>query len=340
MGRTSKKIRFKELPVGIADIKAVADVIRSKSLGMGQTVNELEEEFADYVGAKYAVALNSCTNSLFLTLMGQPVDHVGIPSMMVPLVANEIIHAGKRPYFVDNTNWVGSAYRLKNTNIVDSAHQVAKVGEWFFDHYVVCYSFYPTKPIGGADGGMICTNSEEEANWYRKARFFGRNEGDSLTKNSWEYGIEFPGWKMNMSDVQAAIVLTQLRKHPSNDGTMGQIRDSYNEILGLDNKSKYLYRINVENRDEFIKHMKENGVECGIHFEPLHMMECYKQYAMPNVDDTQDLGLSSHSELPKTEEEFKTTVSLPFHTFLSPQDISYICELTLEWKQKTVKEAI
>ena len=48
MGSFGSKIRFKELPVGAEDIKAVTDVLKAKSLGMGTTVNVLEEEFADY----------------------------------------------------------------------------------------------------------------------------------------------------------------------------------------------------------------------------------------------------------------------------------------------------
>ena len=61
-------IRFKVLPIGGHDIKAVEKVMASKSLSMGKTVAELEEEFADYVGAKYAVAVNSCTSALRLCL--------------------------------------------------------------------------------------------------------------------------------------------------------------------------------------------------------------------------------------------------------------------------------
>ena len=321
MGNFGTKIRFKELPIGEEDIGAVTNVLKSKSLGMGTTVNVLEEEFADYVGSEYAVAVNSCTNSLFLSMLyfikGVHSAHINVPSMMVPLVPNEIIHAQCIPYFNNDTDWVGHHYKLDKTNIIDSAHEVIR-GLHDFNEYTVCYSFYPTKPVCGADGGMICTNDEDAAKWYRKARFFGRDDGSSLTKNSWEYKIEFPGWKMNMSDVQAAIALTNLRRHPWVDSKMTRIREKYNDLLGYENTSNYLYRIEVENRDAFISYMSDNNVECGVHFYPLHMMEAYKDFGRDDMTEVESV--------------YYKTVSLPFHTFLTDDQIEYICEKVYRWE--------
>lgn len=325
--RGEAMIRFKQLPVDNSDITAIAEVIKMGSLGGGYKVAQLEEEFADYIGCKYAVAVSSCTNALFLTLThwrkyNAHSSDVTIPSMMVPLVANEIIHAGFKPYFNDDTHWVGHHFALEGTNIIDSAHSVIP-NRFHFDLVTVCYSFYPTKPICGADGGMICTNDKEAADWYRKARFFGRDSGGTQVKNSWEYGQEFAGWKMNMSDVQAAIVLNQLNKHPYHDWKMTQLRKHYNKNLNLENTSNYLYRINVPERDEFIHYMKDKSVECGVHFFPLHMMDLYKQY--------------HREDMTKVEQEYETTVSIPFHTKLAKKDMDWMCDEILTWKRQ--KEA-
>ena len=312
-------IRFKVLPIGHRDFNAVKEVLASKSLGMGKTVARLEEEFADYVGSQYAVALNSCTNSLYLSLCycRFPYNSVRIPSMMVPLVANEIIHAEYTPYFVDNVEWIGSSYSLENTPIIDSAHEVISLNKEAFDNRIICYSFYPTKPVCGADGGMICTNEKEWAEWFRKARYFGFGGAGTICKNSWEYEPEFIGWKMNMTDVQAAIALTQLRNLPKNHKRMEQIRRLYNAELGYNRTSHYLYRINVKKRDRFIEYMANNGIECGVHYKPLHMMKPYQKYP--------------RDDMSKTEAEYKTTVSLPYHTSLSDEDVWYIVEKIKDW---------
>lgn len=269
-------IPFKKLPIDDSDMKAVEKVMHSKSLGMGKTVYELEEEFADYVGSKYAVAVNSCTSAIYLSLIyrrrNEYIGACSIPSMTVPLVANTIIHSGTWLKFRDDTRWVGRSYELEGFDIIDSAHEVKKRDDWD-KNKLVCYSFYPTKPVCSADGGMICTNDEDAVKWFRSARMYGRAKAETKVKNSWEYTIDFPGWKMNLSDIQAAIALNQLRKLPEIDRLRQGIVNFYNKRLGILNTGLYLYRINVPNRDAFVPWMLDQGIECGVHFAPLHLMK-------------------------------------------------------------------
>jgi len=310
-------IRFKVLPIDGSDYKAVEEVLASKSLSMGKKVSELEEEFASYVGAKYAVAVNSCTSALYLALefFKHRYRAVTIPSMTVPLVANAVIHSGCTLKFSDRVDWVGKSYELQDTPIIDSAHEVLpRTG---FDK-VICYSFYPTKPVCSAEGGMICTNRADVVDWVKRARWYGRDTGESKIKNSWEYTITFPGWKMNMTDIQAAIALNQLRKLPKLDVERAHVCHLYNEFLGEKNTSFYLYRINVPRRNNFIRWMRENGVECGVHFAPLHQMEAYSKY--------------EHGKMKKTEKEYQSTVSLPFHDSLEDWEVKQVCDLVSEWR--------
>ena len=312
-------IRFKTLPLDLSDFEAVKKVMEAKSLSMGKTVAELEDRFADYVGAKYAVALNSCTSALFLCAMYKG-DTYEIPSMTVPLVANSIIHAGKDLEFRDDVKWVGHSYPIDN-GVWDSAHEVKMRTDWRYN-VAVCYSFYPTKPICSAEGGMICTNDEELVKWVRKARWYGRSEGESVIKNSWEYQIEFAGWKRNMTDIQAAIALNRLKKLNEVNTERRRVLSRYNKFFDKSESSMYLYRINVKHRDDFIKWMRARGVECGVHFAPLHRMEPYKHCRV-------------NGDMPKTMKDYETTVSLPYHHELSDKDIDYICELVGEWTDKT-----
>lgn len=314
-------IPFKRLPLGNAEAAAVAEVIMAGTLGPGKKVDELEREFAAYIGSKYAVSVDSCTSALFLALtyrlqFGPHTAFVEIPSMTVPLVANTVIHTGLEPRFVDECDWVGMSYEMRPFGIIDSAHRVARGDYRKYPGAFMCFSFYPTKPITSCEGGMIATDDEDAVKWFRKARFYGRN-ADATVKNSWEYDIEFPGWKMNMTDVQAAIALCQLRRLDKIDRERQRVVDAYNASFGLKNRSLYLYRVNVERRDEFIRHMSKNGVECGVHFKPLHLMEPFRKYAT--------------SPLAKTEQAGMHTVSLPMYDSMSPDEVSTVINLTKEW---------
>lgn len=320
-------IPFKVLPIAEEEIYAVVNVLKSKSLSMGKVVKEFEDCFAEYVSSKYAVAVNSCTSALFLSLKYVslvnngllPID-VQIPSMTVPLVANTIIHANGRIKFIDEVRWVGHSYYYKPYEIIDSAHRVDKDQYQEDNKSLMCFSFYPTKPVTSCEGGMICTNDKDAYDWLKKARWYGRNEGESKIKNSWEYDIEFPGWKMNMTDIQAAIALEQLKKLPELTKRRQYIVSLYNGILNENNSSLYLYRIEVQERDKFISYMKDNKVECGIHFKPLHLMEAFKNC---NKDD-----------LSNTERIAKYTVSLPLYDSLSDDDVVYVSKLVNYWRYK------
>lgn len=309
-------IEFKKLPFDVTDVDAVSDVILSGSVGQGKVVRQLEEKFAEYVGAKYAVAVNSCTAALFLCLK-YPTNYrlVAIPSMLVPLVANEIIHAGYEPYFIADTAWVGGSYRLGNTCIVDSAHEVKYRDD--FDKFCVCYSFYPTKPLGGVDGGMICTDDSTLCQWYREARDFGKSDSAG---NSWDRQQKFIGWRFTMSDVQATVVLNRLKHFGYELDKMASVRRQYNAAFGLENTSDYLYRIDVPERDSFIEEARDKGIICGIHYHPLHHMPLYSSYGMDDMSEVDDA--------------YATTVSLPFHSSLTMADIAYIIEFVNVWRNK------
>ncbi len=85
------------------DIDAVSNILRSNWLTMGNKTIEFEEAFAEYIGAKYAVALNSCTSALFLSLKALGINdgEVILPSFTFTATANVIVHVNAKPVFVD-----------------------------------------------------------------------------------------------------------------------------------------------------------------------------------------------------------------------------------------------
>jgi perosamine synthetase len=105
----AKTVLAKTVPVarpsfGAAEERAVVDVLRSGWVSQGPRVAEFERRFAEYVGAREAVAVSSCTTALHLALVAagvRPGDDVLCPSLSFIATANAIVYAGANPVFVD-----------------------------------------------------------------------------------------------------------------------------------------------------------------------------------------------------------------------------------------------
>ena len=308
-------IPFKKLNYDEREINAVAEVMRSGMVGLGDKVFKFEKELAEYLGVKYVIATDSCTSALLICLEYEAVYSVGVPATTVPLVANAVIESGSNLYFTDDIEWIGNKYRLENTNIFDSAHEIYRyqlndIGQ----REKVCYSFYPTKGIGSADGGAIATNDKDFAKWARSKITYGRNQ-EQKYGNSWDYDVMMFGYKRHYTNLQAAICLEQLKKLDNTNVIRERIRNKYNDALDTNNTSLYLYRINVENRDEFIEDALAEGIQCGVHYKPMYMMEAFRKF--PVIGDKHEI-----------EEDYETTVSLPFHAMLTDEDVSKVIEFT------------
>lgn len=311
------KIPFFKLSLGKREIDEVIRVVHGGYMTQGYETRRLEEEFKAYVGAKYAIGVDSCTNGLFLSLKYNGIgvgDEVGIPSMTFASVANVVLQCGANIDWQDEIH-VGFAYQLKNNRafrVVDSAHQIDWGVYRDFSDSLMNFSFYPTKQISSAEGGMICTNDHYAMEWFEKARWHGRKGG------GFNYSIDFPGYKFNMTDVQAVIARVQLEKLDRMNRQRKHVVSYYNKELGLHNESLHLYTIDMENRDEFIKFMDGRGINCSVHFyNPLHTQPAYKEF---NVKD-----------LPLTTEKARTTVSLPLYPDMCKEEVDYVINAIKEW---------
>jgi dTDP-4-amino-4,6-dideoxygalactose transaminase len=210
---------------------------------------------------------------------------------------------------------------IPEVGVYDSAHEVTRgMCSGLADEVVTCYSFYPTKPVTSFEGGMICTGEREIADWCRKARYYGRNDTGTVSRNSWEYEIDFPGWKMNITEPQAAMALAQLRRLDVLEAERRRVVALYNRHLDECNLSTYLYRIEVDDRDEFIPWMRERGVECGVHFHPLHLFRAYRGCPGDDMSRCETVG--------------RRTVSLPLYDSLADEDAMYVVGLVQEWRSR------
>jgi dTDP-4-amino-4,6-dideoxygalactose transaminase len=233
---------FQPPAVGDEEVAAAAEAIRSGWLTTGPKAAELERRFADYVGAKHAIAVSSGTAAMHLALVALgvgPGDEVITTPITWPATANVIVHTGATPVFADvrdsdlniDPDRVAELVTPRTKAIMpvhlygqpadldpicalglpvveDAAHAAEseyrgrKVGA-ISD--ATCFSLYATKSIAAGEGGIVTTDDVALAEAVRALTIMRRGHG-SL------YDIAVPGYKANLSDVLAAIALCQLDK--------------------------------------------------------------------------------------------------------------------------------
>ena len=295
----------------------VIDTSNYNNLLHDKIVTEFEDTICNYVGAKYGVSFNSATSAIFLLLLNKNTT-IEVPSIIPPVVLNAIITSNNKYKFTDNIEWVGDSYLLHDFGdykVIDSAQKLEKnqFKKECNPQDLMIFSFYPTKPIGSCDGGMIVSDDLEKITYLKELAL----NGMSFAKNNWDRKIKFPGYKMYMNSIQCDIGLRNFNVYEEKLNRLKIIRDIYNDSLGYNNISSHLYRINVQNRDKFVSYMKKLNIMTGIHYESLHNHPVY------SIDE---------SKCSKSEKISKTTVSIPFHESLTDSEVSYIIENILNFK--------
>lgn len=172
-----------------------------------QIVAEFEKRVAEYAGSKYAVAVDCCTNAIFLCCKYLRVESVLVPARTYVSVPMAVIHAGGRVYFEDS-GWVG-VYQLKPYEIWDGAKRFTR---GMYKGGLHCLSFHTKKHVPIGRGGMILTDDLEAVTWLKKARYDGREE-----KHYGEGEITSLGFHMYLMPDQAARGLTLLDALPDHN---------------------------------------------------------------------------------------------------------------------------
>jgi dTDP-4-amino-4,6-dideoxygalactose transaminase len=235
-------LSFQPPAVGEDEIAAVAETLRSGWLTSGPRAAELERRFAEYVGARHALAVASGTAAMHLALLAARVgaeDEVITTPITWPATANVIVHAGARPVFVDvrdsdlNLDPVSAVTAVTpRTKAILPVHlagqpadldpllelgvpvieDAAHATESFYRGRKIgaisaasCFSLYATKNVAAGEGGLITTDDDDVADAVRELRLMRRGDG-SL------YDVHVAGFKANLPDVLAAIALCQLEK--------------------------------------------------------------------------------------------------------------------------------
>lgn len=162
-------------------------------------VEAFEKKVAAYAGARYAVAVDCCTNAIFLSL--KYVQHrsprmypIVVPARTYVSVPMACIHAGYKVIFTDY-EWRG-AYTLAPAGVVDGAKRFRP---GMYEGGLHCLSFHAKKIVNIGRGGMILTDDEDADDWLRRARYDGR-EGLPYDKER----VAVMGWHFYMTPEQAA----------------------------------------------------------------------------------------------------------------------------------------
>lgn len=167
-----------------------------------QIVKLFEEEMAAYTGAPYAVAVDSCTNAVFLCCKYLKVQKVQIPKKTYLSIPQTILHAGGKVELND-MEWSG-IYQLKPYPIYDAALRLTS--NMYIKSSFMCLSFHYKKQLPIGKGGMILTDNKEAYEWFKRARYEGRGE-----LSYWKDEINMLGWNMYMTPSEAATGLSLMQ---------------------------------------------------------------------------------------------------------------------------------
>lgn len=174
--------------------------------------DDFEIALANYTGSKFAVTTDCCTNAIFLCLMfiGIKDKKITIPKHTYMSVPCQIIHAGGKVNFSNSPKFLKGPYKLNPTPVWDSALRFTK--NMYKKKQYMCLSFSgPNKILKLGKGGAILTDNVTAYEWFKKARYHGRNCVDHLSDS-----FDMLGWNMYMSPDVAArglLLLSGMNKN-------------------------------------------------------------------------------------------------------------------------------
>jgi dTDP-4-amino-4,6-dideoxygalactose transaminase len=297
-------------------------------------------------------------------------DEVITTPMSFCATANAVIHAGAKPVFVDVEPDTGNvdagliekavtagtkaiipvhlygqmcdmkkireiADRRGLVVIEDAAHaieaerdgvRVGLLGD------AACYSFYATKNIASGEGGAVCTDDSAAAELLRMLRLHGIDKSaiDRYTKRYRHWDMPVLGWKYNMDNIHAALLVNQLDRIEEYWKKRDMLWRIYEEGLsGLKDiellkpvagarHARHLFTVLVapERRDEILASLQERGVGVAVNYRPIHLLSYYRK----------EFGFSE-GDFPRAEEIGARTISLPLYPKLGEDEVRTVVDI-------------
>jgi dTDP-4-amino-4,6-dideoxygalactose transaminase len=229
--------------------------------------------------------------------------------------------------------------RTHGLNVLeDAAHAMgARVGAKMVGSLgdATAFSFYATKNLTTAEGGMLTSNDGELIERARLWHLHGlsRDAWKRYTaEGAWRYDVLVPGFKENMTDIHAAMGLVQLRKLERNIARRAEIADRYTAAFAQmpelipppsahpgDRHAHHLYilRLNLErlqiDRSRFFEELKARGIGASVHFIPVYHLTYYGERFGWQAED-----------FPVAESIFRSCISLPCFPRLEDPDVERV----------------
>jgi UDP-4-amino-4,6-dideoxy-N-acetyl-beta-L-altrosamine transaminase len=334
------------------DIEAVVAVLRGDWLTSGPTIEAFEGAVAEYVGARHAVAfsngtaaLHGCcsaaglgpgdtvaTSALTFVASANCARYVGADVKLVDIDPNTLnLDPGQVPGDIDGlvaVHFAGlpvdlAALPSRPRVLIEDAAQA--LGAWTPDGPVgncarsdmTSFSFHPVKPVTTGEGGIVTTNDDTLADRLRRFRNHGIVRVPE--RGGWYYDVIDEGFNYRITDIQAALGLSQMNKLGRFIERRQELAARYDERLaelpvmtaprapeGFGH-GYHLYTIRVDQRRAVYELLREHGILTQVHYVPVHHHPrfTYLDGALPQTDKAYDglLTLPLFPTLTDTEQD-------------------------------------
>jgi UDP-4-amino-4,6-dideoxy-N-acetyl-beta-L-altrosamine transaminase len=357
------------------DIEAVTKTLKSDYLTTGPKIKEFEDKFADYVDAKYAVAVANGTAALHAATYAAGIkegDEVITTPLTFAATANSVLYQDATPVFADidpetynidpesikkkitektkaiiPVHYTGQPCdmdkikKIVNENeliiIEDGAHAV---GSTYKEQKIgsigdmTTFSFHPVKNMTTGEGGMITTDSKDLYDKLIKFRTHGitKDESEYINKSDgpWYHEQQELGYNYRITDIQAALGITQLKKIDKFLARRREIVNKYNnefkEIDGLiipeqlenTNSAWHIYVLQLElekltvDKKEIFNVLREKNLGVNVHYIPVYFHPYY-----------QSLGYQK-GICPKAERLYERIITIPLYPKMTDQQVDEV----------------
>jgi len=344
------------------EISAVTVVLRSGIIAQGRKVEEFEEAFAQFIGTRYAVAVNSGTAALHIALLTHEIgkgDEVITSPFTFIATANSILFTGAKPVFADieedsfniapdsiaekitprtkaimPVHLYGQPCDMKRIMKIAQEHGLVVIEDACQAHGAEyegkrvgsfgtdCFSFYPTKNMTTGEGGMITTDDKHIAEKARMIRSHGQRE---------RYFHEILGYNYRMTDIAAAIGLCQLGKlEEFNSKRIENAKFLTKELGGI--KGLIPPSVKSNTRHVFHQYTVRITQDFGIPRDELRQKLMDKgvgteiYYPLPIHQQLPYQNLGYNDNLPNSEKAAMEVLSLPVHPSLTKKDLECVVD--------------
>ena len=350
--------------IGNEEIQAVTEVLHSGCLTGGPRVLQFELNFTEYVGAKYAIAVNSGAGALYLAvkaLFPIPGAKIAIPTLTYVATANAVVLAGHIPVFTDvdpETFCIDPIKIPKDVQGVIPVHHaghtcnldiIRESGKWIIIEdaahacgaeykgkkigslNTTCFSFHPCKNMTTAEGGMITTNDQELADRLRRMRLNGIQK-DGLRQDMIDWGFKF-----NMNEISAAIGIEQLKKLDGMNERRKDIAERYEKaflpLIPFKIKRVQLWDDpSNSNSRHLFPILVENRDELAAHLKSKGIITAIHYKPVHLMTWYQKRFGYKEGDFPIAEEVAKHILSIPIYPDMTDDQVDYVIQ--------SIKEAI